>query len=331
MDVAPLLRLLFFRVGQPSARGSMAYSMNHPHGMCPDCTGLGVRVQLDEERMFDHEKSIREGAIRFSQFSTGSWQSFYYNNPLLDPDKKLRDYTAEEWKILRIGPDTPLVMDYARNNTGQVSKLPYEGIVARFNRLYLNRDISGLQRRIREEAALFMRRSPCPTCGGSGLNPKAMASCIHGYNIAECEGMQVSDLIHILEKIDDPVGQPIAQQILHCLHRMIRVGLNYLSLARRTDTLSGDEAQRPKIVRHLGRSLSNITYIFDEPTAGLRPADAKRIGELLLELRDHHNTVVQFQFQGRLPGLQRERRDLTGRGLCRSRDHPLRRMRWSEV
>lgn len=309
----------------------MAYSMNHPHGMCPDCTGLGVRVQLDEERMFDHEKSIREGAIRFSQFSTGSWQSFYYNNPLLDPDKKLRDYTAEEWKILRIGPDTPLVMDYARNNTGQVSKLPYEGIVARFNRLYLNRDISGLQRRIREEAALFMRRSPCPTCGGSGLNPKAMASCIHGYNIAECEGMQVSDLIHILEKIDDPVGQPIAQQILHCLHRMIRVGLNYLSLARRTDTLSGDEAQRPKIVRHLGSSLSNITYIFDEPTAGLRPADAKRIGELLLELRDHHNTVVQFQFQGRLPGLQRERRDLTGRGLCRSRDHPLRRMRWSEV
>ena len=131
----------------------MAYSMNHPHGMCPDCTGLGVRVQLDEERMFDREKSIREGAIRFSQFSTGSWQSFYYyNNPQLDPDKKLRDFTREEWQILRIGPDTPLVMDYARNNTGQVSKLPYEGVVSRFNRLYLNRDISGLQRSVREEA-----------------------------------------------------------------------------------------------------------------------------------------------------------------------------------
>ncbi len=117
VDAAPLLRLLFSRVGRPSAGGSMAYSMNHPHGMCPDCTGLGVRVQLDEERMFDREKSIREGAIRFSQFSTGSWQSFYYyNNPQLDPDKKLRDFTREEWQILRIGPDTPLVMDYARNN-----------------------------------------------------------------------------------------------------------------------------------------------------------------------------------------------------------------------
>lgn len=293
VDVAPLLRLLFSRVGRPSAGGSMAYSMNHPHGMCPDCTGLGVRVQLDEERMFDREKSIREGAIRFSQFSTGSWQSFYYyNNPLLDPDKKLRDFTEEEWQILRIGPDTPLVMDYARNNTGQVSKLPYEGVVSRFNRLYLNRDISGLQRGVREEAAWFMRRSPCPTCGGSGLNPKALASRICGFNIAECEKMQVSDLIRVLEQIDDPLGRPIAGQLLQCLRRMVRVGLDYLSLSRRTDTLSGGEAQRLKMVRHLGSSLSNITYIFDEPTAGLHPADARRIGDLLLELRDHHNTVL---------------------------------------
>ena len=241
VDAAPLLRLLFSRVGRPSAGGSMAYSMNHPHGMCPDCTGLGVRVQLDEER---------------------------------------------------IGPDTPLVMDYARNNTGQVSKLPYEGVVSRFNRLYLNRDISGLQRSVREEAALFTRRSPCPTCGGSGLNPKALASRICGFNIAECEKMQVSDLICVLEKIDDPLGRPIADQILQCLRRMVRVGLDYLSLSRRTDTLSGGEAQRLKMVRHLGSSLSNITYIFDEPTAGLHPADAKRIGDLLLELRDQHNTVL---------------------------------------
>lgn len=183
-------------------------------------------------------------------------------------------------------------MDYARNNTGQVSKLPYEGVVSRFNRLYLNRDISGLQRSVREEAALFTRRSPCPTCGGSGLNPKALASRICGFNIAECEKMQVSDLICVLEKIDDPLGRPIADQILQCLRRMVRVGLDYLSLSRRTDTLSGGEAQRLKMVRHLGSSLSNITYIFDEPTAGLHPADAKRIGDLLLELRDQHNTVL---------------------------------------
>ena len=173
-----------------------------------------------------------------------------------------------------------------------MSKLPYEGVVSRFNRLYLNRDISGLQRGVREEAAWFMRRSPCPTCGGSGLNPKALASRICGFNIAECEKMQVSDLIRVLEKIDDSLGRPIAGQLLQCLRRMVRVGLDYLSLSRRTDTLSGGEAQRLKMVRHLGSSLSNITYIFDEPTAGLHPADARRIGDLLLELRDHHNTVL---------------------------------------
>lgn len=293
VDVAPLVRLLFSRIGSPSAGGSMAYSFNHPHGMCPECTGLGELVQLDETRMFDRDKSIREGAIRFSQFSGGSWQAFYYhNNPLLDPDKKLRDYTEEEWQILRIGPDTPLVLDYIRNNTGQVSKLPYEGVVARFNRLYRNRDISGLQRSVQEEALSFMRRCPCAACGGSGLNPKALASRINGYNISDYHAMQVSDLLPVLEEIQEPLGRSIAGQIAACLRRMVRVGLGYLSLSRRTDTLSGGEAQRLKMVRHLGNSLSNITYIFDEPTAGLHPADARRIGDLLLELRDQHNTVL---------------------------------------
>lgn len=163
----------------------MAYSMNHPHGMCPDCTGLGVRVQLDEERMFDREKSIREGAIRFSQFSTGSWQSFYYyNNPQLDPDKKLRDFTREEWQILRIGPDTPLVMDYARNNTGQVSKLPYEGVVSRFNRLYLNRahlraaaQCPGRGGFVHAALALSYLRRQRPESQGAGLPDLRLQHC----------------------------------------------------------------------------------------------------------------------------------------------------------
>lgn len=292
-DVSPLVRLLFSRVGKPSAGGSMAYSFNHPHGMCPDCTGLGERVQLDEDSLFDIDKSINEGAIRFSQFSGGSWQEFYYHcNPLLDADKKLRDYTEEEWKVLRIGPDTPLVMDFIRNNTGQVSKLPYEGVVARFNRLYLNRDISGLKKGVRDEAMRFVRRCPCSSCGGSGLNPKALASRIGGYNISDYYAMQVSDLLPVLEQISDPLGRSIAAQIADSLRHMVQVGLGYLSLSRRTDTLSGGEAQRLKMVRHLGSSLSNITYIFDEPTAGLHPADARRIGDLLLDLRDKHNTVL---------------------------------------
>lgn len=293
VDVAPLIRLLFSRVGQPSAGGSMAYSLNHPHGMCPECTGLGEKVMLDESKLFDMDKSINEGAIRFSQFSGGSWQEFYYKfNPLYSADKKLRDFTEQEWKALRIGPDEPLVMDFIRNNTGQVSKLPYEGVVTRFNRLYLNRDISKLRKSVREEVMQFIKKGPCSACGGSGLNPKALASKINGYTIRDYYDMQISDLIPVLEAIDHPLGKSIAGQILVCLHHMMDVGLGYLSLSRRTDTMSGGESQRLKMVRHLGSSLSNITYIFDEPTAGLHPADAQKIGKLLLALRDNHNTVL---------------------------------------
>lgn len=293
VDVAPLIRLLFSRVGQPSAGGSMAYSLNHPHGMCPECTGLGEKVMLDESKLFDMDKSINEGAIRFSQFSGGSWQEFYYKfNPLYSADKKLRDFTKQEWKALRIGPDEPLVMDFIRNNTGQVSKLPYEGVVTRFNRLYLNRDISKLRKSVREEAMQFIKKGLCSACGGSGLNPKALASKINGYTIRDYNDMQISDLIPVLEAIDHPLGKSIAGQILVCLHHMMDVGLGYLSLSRRTDTMSGGESQRLKMVRHLGSSLSNITYIFDEPTAGLHPADVQKIGKLLLALRDNHNTVL---------------------------------------
>ena len=293
VDVAPLIRLLFSRVGQPSAGGSMAYSLNHPHGMCLECTGLGEKVMLDESKLFDMDKSINEGAIRFSQFSGGSWQEFYYKfNPLYSADKKLRDFTKQEWKALRIGPDEPLVMDFIRNNTGQVSKLPYEGVVTRFNRLYLNRDISKLRKSVREEAMQFIKKGLCSACGGSGLNPKALASKINGYTIRDYNDMQISDLIPVLEAIDHPLGKSIAGQILVCLHHMMDVGLGYLSLSRRTDTMSGGESQRLKMVRHLGSSLSNITYIFDEPTAGLHPADVQKIGKLLLALSNNHNTVL---------------------------------------
>ena len=292
-DVAPLIRLLFSRVGQPSAGGSMAYSFNHPHGMCPDCTGLGEKVVLDESKMFDMDKTINEGAIRFSQFFGGSWQEYYYtHNPLFSPDKKLSEFTEEEWHNLRIGPEEKLIIDHIWPNTGQVSHLPYEGVVSRFNRLYLNRDISGLKKSVREEVTQFIKRGPCPTCGGCGLNPKALASKINGYNISDYYAMQVSDLIPVLDAIDDPLGRSIADQITVSLHHMVDVGLGYLSLSRRTDTLSGGESQRLKLVRHLGSSLSNVTYILDEPTAGLHPTDAQRIGNLLLSLRDNHNTVL---------------------------------------
>ena len=248
----------------------MAYSFNHPHGMCPDCTGLGERVELDEEKMYDLDETLNGKGLRFSQFSGGSWQEFYYRCcPLLDPDKKLRDFTPEEWKILRVGPDEPLKLGFLRHNTGQVSQVPYEGVVPRFQRLYLNRDISALKKSIQDEVMQFVRRCPCTACGGSGLNPKALASKINGYNISDYYDMQVSELIGVLEAIQDPLGRSIAGQASQRLRRMVDVGLGYLSLSRRTDTLSGGESQRLKMVRHLGSGLNNLTYIFDEPTAGL--------------------------------------------------------------
>ena len=292
VDAAPLLRLLFSRIGVPSAGGSMAYSFNHPAGMCPDCTGIGERLELIEGSMFDPDKSLSEGAILFSQFSSG-WQThLYQNNPLLDPDKKLRDFSPEEWEILKYGSKEPFKVGIKSNNTGRVDMVEYEGVFPRFERVYMKRDITKLKKGLQEEITSHVRHGFCHTCGGSGLNPKALASKINGKNIVDCMDMTAADLLLFLKTIDDPRGSSLAKQIADYLERMIDVGIGYLSLSRKTETLSGGEAQRLKMVRNLGGYLNNITYIFDEPTAGLHPADAARIGRMLCDLRDKHNNVL---------------------------------------
>ncbi len=303
VDVAPLLRLLFSRVGQPSAGGSMAYSFNHPAGMCPDCTGLGEQTELIRESFFDPEKTLREGGILFSQFSSG-WQTVYYqNNPLLDPDKKLRDFSPEEWQILQYGSPEPLMVEFKCNNIGRMDYLPYEGVFPRFERVYMNRDITKLKKKLQDEILTHVRHGFCKSCGGSGLNPKALASRINGKNIVDCMDMTASDLLAFLKTIDDPRGIALARQISGYLERMVNVGIAYLSLSRKTETLSGGEAQRIKIVRNLGSCLNNITYIFDEPTAGLHPADAERIGRMLCELREKHNNVLVVEHSRKMMEL----------------------------
>lgn len=303
VDAAPLMRLLFSRVGKPSAGGSMAYSFNHPAGACPDCTGIGEQIELDKESMFDPDRSLAEGAILFSQFSSG-WQTVYYqNNPLLDPNKKLRDFSPEEWKVLTYGPDEPLMVEFKCNNAGRIDHLPYEGVYPRFERVYMKRDITKLKKKLQDEILTHVRRGFCRTCGGSGLNPKALASKINGKNIVDCMDMTAADLLPFLAAIDDPRGSALARQIAAYLERMIDVGVGYLSLSRRTDTLSGGEAQRLKIVRNLGGCLNNVTFIFDEPTAGLHPADAARIGRMLLELRERHNNVLVVEHSRQMIAL----------------------------
>lgn len=303
VDVAPLLRLLFSRVGQPSAGGSMAYSFNHPAGMCPDCTGIGERLELIEDSMFDPDKTLTEGAILFSQFSSG-WQThLYQNNPLLNPNKKLRDFTPEEWNILKYGSPDPIKIGIRSNNTGRVDMVEYEGVFPRFERVYMKRDITKLKKNLQEEIMTHVRHGYCPTCGGSGLNPKALASRINGRNIVECMDMTASDLLPFLKAINDARGCSLAKQISEYLERMCNIGIGYLSLSRKTETLSGGEAQRLKMVRNLGGYLNNITYIFDEPTAGLHPADAEKIGRMLCDLRDKRNNVLVVEHSRQMLGL----------------------------
>ena len=168
----------------------------------------------------------------------------------------------------------------------------YEGVFPRFERVYMKRDITKLKKSLQEEIMTHVRHGFCRTCGGSGLNPKALSSKINGKNIVECMDMTAADLLPFLKTIDDPRGSSLAKQITEYLDRMIDVGIGYLSLSRKTETLSGGEAQRLKMVRNLGGYLNNITFIFDEPTAGLHPADAEKIGRMLCGLRAKHNNVL---------------------------------------
>ncbi|MEE1274746.1 MAG: ATP-binding cassette domain-containing protein [Olegusella sp.] len=298
------MRLLFSRVGAPSAGGSMAYSPNHPAGTCPVCSGLGEELVLNEDSLFDPSRSLAEGAILFSQFSSG-WQTYLYqNNPVLNPAKKLEDYTPEEWQFLREGPSgKPPKVEIRSNKTGRVDRVDYEGVIPRFRRLYLSRDISKLKKSLQDEILSHVSHGPCHACGGSGLNPAALASKVLGMNIVEMCDMPAEDLIGVLGRLDDPRGVSLARQICAHLQRMVDLGVGYLSLSRHTDSISGGEAQRLKMVRHLGSPLSNITYVLDEPTAGLHPADAERVGRMLVQLRDAHNNVLVVEHSRQMLAL----------------------------
>ena len=305
LDVAPLVRLLFSRCGEPSAGGSMAYSANHPMGMCPHCTGLGTDLVLKEDLLFDTTKTLREGAIRFSQFSNG-WQTYLYQaNPKLNADKKLADFTADEWDYLKFGErdGKQIKVEIRSNNNGRVDKVDYEGVIPRFERLYLKRDISKLKKSLQDEILSFVEKGDCPHCGGTGLNPKALESKINGKNIVDYGNMTAAELLSELERINSPMGGSLARQISSYLRRMVDVGIGYLSFSRKTDTLSGGEIQRVKMVRSLKSSLTNITYIFDEPTAGLHPSDAEKIGRILVSLKNAGNSVFVVEHNRQIISL----------------------------
>ncbi|MEV0615772.1 excinuclease ABC subunit UvrA [Nonomuraea sp. NPDC050404] len=274
-EIHAQLRVLFSRRGEPSAGPATAYSFNDPQGMCPGCDGLGRTVEVDPDKLTDPDLSLNQGALALHPIGSAAWQ-IYATSGLFDPDKPLRDFTAKERELLLYGSGFK-VRRGKYDNT-------YEGVVTRFDRLHLKR----ARERLDEEARPYVRESVCGTCGGARLNAAALASRIDGRNLADHCGMEVTDLIEVLDRLDDPV----ARAAVESLRRIEAIGLGYLSLARETPTLSGGEAQRLKTVRNLGSGLTGMIYIFDEPSAGLHPRDVHRLGDLLVELRDKGNTVL---------------------------------------
>ncbi|MHA4739938.1 ATP-binding cassette domain-containing protein [Dyadobacter sp. MSC1_007] len=287
-DISAVLRLLFSRIGKPFAGFSNAFSFNDPAGMCPECNGLGKKVEVDLDKFLDPTKSLNDGAILFPTFAVGSWYwKSYTFSGMLDNDKKLEDYSDEEMHTLLYGKGT-----YESNYNGMVFETKYEGLIDKFNRLYIQKDSSEISEKTIKKAERFLRYGACPACKGARLNQKALECKINGMNIAEMSAMEVSELVKIIEQIDDKVSAPMISTLTERLQHLVDIGLGYLSLDRETGTLSGGESQRIKMVKHLNSSLIDITYIFDEPSIGLHPRDVHRLNELLQKLRDKGNTIL---------------------------------------
>jgi len=289
-DIYSMMRTLFARFGEPSSGPPSMYSFNDPKGMCPECEGLGRSLRADPDLMLDETKSLEEGAILVPGYPVGSpgWQ-FYANHEGLDPAKKLNEYTAEEMRTLLHGGEGHVEIAF---KSGKTQRLKHEGLVDSFTRRYIKRDIAALSEKSRQSAERFLSEGACSACDGDRLNPAALATRIDGRNIADWSRMQVSDLIEVLSTSGDGLPAAVVDAIRGALGRVDEIGLGYLSLDRQTSTLSGGEAQRLKLVKHLGSDLTGLTYIFDEPSVGLHPRDVGRLNDLLRKLRDKGNTVL---------------------------------------
>jgi excinuclease UvrABC ATPase subunit len=288
-DTYSLLRILYSRMGEPMLGSAIAFSFNAPQGMCPDCEGLGNVSSLDLDKLLDRDKSLNEGAIQFPTFAVDSWfWNQYVNSGFFDPDKKLRDYNEEEWDKLLNPTDLKVPIQVG----GKTMNSTYEGIISRFKRSYLTKELDQLQPHMRSAVEAVATRTTCTTCGGTRLNQAALGVRIKGKTIAECTAMEVSDLAHFIESLESPAHAPMIHALAAKLKNLVLIGLGYLNLNRETSTLSGGESQRVKMVRYLGSSLTEMIYVFDEPSVGLHPHDIHQLNNLLVELRDKGNTVL---------------------------------------
>lgn len=288
-DISPILRLLFSRVGQPYVGQANMFSFNDSQGMCLECNGIGRKLGVDMSKAVDMSKSLNEGALMLPDYKVDSWDwNIIVQSGSFDTDKKLSDYSHEELEQLLYGKAHKVQMDFA----GKATNITVEGVIEKFSNKYIRQDLKTKSERTQKTVAPYISEGPCSSCHGARLSQAALSCKINGLNIAQMSSLEVSQLIQEIEKIDDSVAGPLLKALAERLQHLVDIGLDYLTLDRETDTLSGGESQRVKMVKHLSGSLVDVTYIFDEPSVGLHPRDVHRLNELLQKLRDKGNTVI---------------------------------------
>ncbi|MCW2708693.1 MAG: hypothetical protein JWM22_2535, partial [Frankiales bacterium] len=310
-DANAMLRILFSRLGKPNIGPPSAFAFNVPSvrasgaitvergaktkteratftrtgGMCPRCEGRGSVTDFDLTALYDDSRSLNEGALTVPGYSMDGWFGRIFSGcGFFDPDKPIRKYTKKELHDLLYKEPTKIKVDGIN--------LTYEGLIPKIQKSMLAKDVDALQPHIRAFVERAMTFTTCPECDGTRLAEAARSSKIKKINIAEACAMQISDLAEWVRELDDPSVAPLLAKLLHTLDSFVEIGLGYLSLDRPSGTLSGGEAQRTKMIRQLGSSLTDVTYVFDEPTIGLHPHDIQRMNDLLLQLRDKGNTVL---------------------------------------
>jgi excinuclease UvrABC ATPase subunit len=313
-DANALLRILFSRLGEPHIGSPQAFSFNVASisgagavtierggretkerrsfsilgGMCPRCEGRGSVNDFDRSQLYDDSLSLNEGAVTIPGYSMDGWHGRIFRGcGFFDPDKPIASFTKKELDALLYKEPTRIKVDGIN--------LTYEGLIPRIQKSMLSKDVDSLQPHIRafvERAVTFMT---CPECDGTRLSKEARSSKIKEINIADACAMQISDLAGWVRELHEPSVAPLLETLGSTLDSFVEIGLGYLSLDRTSGTLSGGEAQRTKMIRHLGSPLTDVTYVFDEPTIGLHPHDIQRMNALLLQLRDKGNTVLMVE------------------------------------
>ena len=311
-DANAMLRILFSRLGDPQIGPPNAYSFNVPSvtakgaitvergagktktetatfnrlgGMCPRCEGMGAVTDFDLAALFDDSKSLNEGALTVPGYSMDGWYGRIYRGcGFFDPDKPIAKYNKNEMHDLLYKEPTKIKVDGIN--------LTYAGIIPAIQKSYLSKDVDAMQPHIRAFVERAVTFTTCPECKGTRLAAEARSSKIRGKNIADLCAMQITDVGDWMRELEEPSVAPLLAGLQHLLDSFVEIGLGYLSLDRPSGTLSGGEAQRTKMIRHLGSSLTDVTYVFDEPTIGLHPHDIERMNNLLLRLRDKGNTVL---------------------------------------